>query len=376
LQDGVLYTWTNTSVFTQGQKFIWQSPHGDYRTYIVRTGQTLNAGETPYTNPEKVNPLSEISFNVVAGRFPTQIIGGNVIGNNKIFGVRSNTQYQINAIPDVDEVATLNPAATGTVQASIYISSIDQVWTIWDNGNIYRVNGLTNTAIGTLSAPVSTLFVDIKQVSPTKVWCFRSDGSIYEVDIATATYTASPVLTVTGAGAFALTYRNHIKYFENYNRVVWISSGIVNWIAPTTYTVTAQNVSDYTFTTGNVANANWGDVYFMGLSQSIGTGMVILDLSIINQTSLVFSGKTPFARTSITGCFWSFLLNSFIILGAPANSGAVYFMGVKLTGETFDIHSNQRFNLNTAGAFFCEKFGDYYYFNISASALAVLKESF
>ncbi len=54
-----LLTWSSSRSFTQGQKFIWRSIFGDLRIYEVLPGQTLNAGETPFTNPEKVEMVTD-----------------------------------------------------------------------------------------------------------------------------------------------------------------------------------------------------------------------------------------------------------------------------------------------------------------------------
>jgi hypothetical protein len=154
----VLYTHNISGSYTEGQKFIWQSPHGDYRTYIVRTGQTLAAGETPFTNAEKLiridgRRLIKSDNAIASGIANSAIITFDINKTNKkiMLGTVGTTSLRIiqeDASGSLSVLATLT--ASGNLNDILYISSINEYWVLISS-TIDRYDASTNTSIGSIS---------------------------------------------------------------------------------------------------------------------------------------------------------------------------------------------------------------------------------
>jgi hypothetical protein len=152
-----LLTWSSSRSFTQGQKFIWQSPHGDYRTYIVRSGQTLNAGETPFTHPGKVERIDRGRIVTV----DTIIQSGSAVITNPVFDIRFSDKKLMTCMVNTtalrivqeDNIGNLSVLATLTASAAVwdvlFIPSINEFWALTLT-TIERYDANTNTLIGSL----------------------------------------------------------------------------------------------------------------------------------------------------------------------------------------------------------------------------------
>jgi hypothetical protein len=197
LSEKSLHTWTPTSTFTQGQKFIWKSPNGDWRTCIVKAGQTLNAGETPFTNPDKIEYVDYQFFknrtvikNNFAGAYYYRAID---VGNGKMVAMNFNTSsFQIfNYLPSTNNYnllaqLTFPHSITTTGPAIVkYIGFLNEFWLITrgttNNNLITRVNATTNTIIGTLN-PTGTEIAQIavSEVSQKVFLLCLTTGTTYE----------------------------------------------------------------------------------------------------------------------------------------------------------------------------------------------------
>lgn len=177
-----LLTWSSSRSFTQGQKFIWQSPHGDYRTYIVRSGQTLNAGETPFTHPKKVEQISGNKVEEIAGVRGFQsgtndewvfdvnpnngsICGGHMVTTTISIQVKNSFGHYSS------EIIT---GGWGNPACITYIESLNEFWVLLSTGStghIYRIDGTTNTVI----SPFIPL-ADYSQTTSPTVFTSLLDG--------------------------------------------------------------------------------------------------------------------------------------------------------------------------------------------------------
>jgi DNA-binding beta-propeller fold protein YncE len=168
LSEKCLHTWTPTSTFTQGQKFVWQAATNDWRTYIVRNGFTLNAGETPFTNPQKIERIEgdritdvQQNFRVASSTMtPQKVVVRQSDG--KMFA--TNIGSTSNQFVDIRNYSTNTFFTFSSAQINIgtlirdiiYIESLDEVWVCANDRFITRINPNTNTVIGSIGSVTAT----------------------------------------------------------------------------------------------------------------------------------------------------------------------------------------------------------------------------
>jgi hypothetical protein len=240
-----LFTWTNTSVFTEGQKFAWQAATNDWRTYIVRNGFTLNAGETPFTNPEKVDKINP--FNTFSLKYMT-VNPGNTNNGNGLLGIQNwlydeiNDKYVIAGGPNTDNVIIFtrpnhneiytnitNINCSHDVIRVVYINN--EYWAITSVAGtltITRMNAVTNTIIGTFTSTYSgTISGGNYIVRNNRLYyvTFQSTVSLfrlYEIDSTTLTTTLL-IDQTTGSG---FTYM--VWWFDEVNGFICTSTNGAN----------------------------------------------------------------------------------------------------------------------------------------------------
>lgn len=212
--DNVLHTWTNTSIFTQGQKFIWQSPRGDFRTYIVKTGQTLNAGETPFSHSSKVERIDKDRTDIIFSsgeNIPSSPV--SITGNTKVLtipfyagevqvGDSFEVLFRYSRISGTNGTQQLKGYAspTDTLTNQIFLSSIittqntasrRSVFTVKSNTTIRCTDPTSNTFTDTTSGAASNAALqDITIANINNDWFFTislqnlSSGDSCQIDFA------------------------------------------------------------------------------------------------------------------------------------------------------------------------------------------------
>jgi hypothetical protein len=311
---GALYTWTPTSTFTEGQKFAWQAATNNWIIYVVRNGFTLNAGETPFTDPEKVDKLNP--FSTFSLKYMT-LNPGNINNGNGLLGLQNwlydevNDKYVIAGGPNTDNVIiftrpNVNEIYTGItgincghdVMRVVYINN--EYWAINNNVagtlTITRINAVTNTIIGTFTSTYSgTLSGGNYIVRNNRLYyaSFQSTSSffrLYEIDSITLTTTLL-IDQTTGSGftymvwwfdevnGFICTSTNAANSFRVYNINTYALIGTYNmpyfgnnsyYIQP----VYASNGKTYVI----FSQSNFGSLRILEINQSTGEPTAVLTI--------------------------------------------------------------------------------------------------
>jgi hypothetical protein len=245
IANNILHTWTPTSTFTEGQKFIWQAATNDWRTYVVRNGFTLNAGETPFTNPEKVDKINP--FNTFSLQYMTTHSGGGVNANGflglqnwlydgindkyVIAGGSTSDNVLIFTRPNANEIySTITNINCGhDVMRVVYINN--EYWAINDNVagtlTITRINAVTNTIIETFTSTYSGTISGGYIVRDNKLYYATAQSTVsffrlYEIN--PITFTTTLLINQTTSSGF--TYM--VWWFDEVNGFICTSTNAGN----------------------------------------------------------------------------------------------------------------------------------------------------
>lgn len=299
--SSTLHTWTNTSVFLEGQKFVWQSPHGDYRTYIVKSGQTLNVSETPFTNPEKIKRIDgnvltnsqNYSLRVNSNESQAQKVvvrpsDGKMFSTN--INTTNNTVVVIRNYNNSSLVQSLSTTINigTTIRDIIYIDSLNEVWVCANNRFITRINATTNTIIGGIDSIEAT-------TGGTVIEMFDSTNFVYIHYLdSTNRIQAIDKTTLTSTLIFTSTIANNTTngiYNESSN-CIYAMNPSNRFIIYNLNTLTQTIITDSTnLNQGTISSEIIGNVLYLGVF-----GGYIVKYDITNPTSPVLIGNIGLFR--------------------------------------------------------------------------------